>query len=169
MAQKITNMNVKESIAASMLNPATPDLQEFVFVFYNEVNAILWNYLLREQCSKVCLVKWNKTNKELFDTLFIYGGDSFCLPFKMRIRTQAGNKDFYYEFEDVTGICTPNFPNGNTMNDFVKLFVNDLDNISKDFGVMSIPTVVAFKNGKEVKRNSGFMSEDDLNDFLEEI
>ena len=124
-------MNVKESIAASMLNPATPDLQEFVFVFYNEGNVILWNYLSREHCSKVCLVKWNKTNKELFDTLFIYGGDSFCLPFKMRIRTQAGNKDFYYEFEDVTGICTPNFPNGNTMNDFVKLFVNDLDNISK--------------------------------------
>ena len=131
MVEKITNMNVKESIAASMLNPVTPDLQEFVFVFYNEVNVILWNYLSREQCSKVCLVKWNKTNKELFDTLFIYGGDIFCLPFKMRIRTQAGNKDFYYEFEDVTGVCTPNFPNGNTMNDFVKLFVNDLDNISK--------------------------------------
>ena len=53
---------------------------------------------------------------------------------------------------------------------FCKLNVDeDLDNISKDFGVMSIPTVVAFKNGKEVKRNSGFMSEDDLNDFLEEI
>lgn len=53
---------------------------------------------------------------------------------------------------------------------FCKLNVDeDIDNVSKDFGVMSIPTVVAFKDGKEVKRNTGFMTEDDLNDFLEEI
>ena len=53
---------------------------------------------------------------------------------------------------------------------FCKLNVDeDVDNISKDFGVMSIPTIVAFKDGKEVKRNTGFMNEDDLNDFLEEI
>lgn len=45
----------------------------------------------------------------------------------------------------------------------------DSDNVSRDFGVMSIPTVVAFKDGKEVKRNIGFMSRDDLNDFLEDI
>jgi len=53
---------------------------------------------------------------------------------------------------------------------FCKLNVDeDIDNISKDFGVMSIPTIVAFKDGKEVKRNTGFMSEDDLNDFLEKF
>ena len=42
-------------------------------------------------------------------------------------------------------------------------------NISKDFGVMSIPTVIVFKDGKEIKRNIGFMSQTDLDDFLEEI
>ena len=53
---------------------------------------------------------------------------------------------------------------------FCKLNVDeDIDNISKDFGVMSIPTVVAFKDGKEIKRNIGFMNEEDLNNFLEEI
>ena len=53
---------------------------------------------------------------------------------------------------------------------FCKLNVDeDVDNVSKDFGVMSIPTIVAFKDGKEVKRNTGFMNEDDLNNFLEEI
>ena len=45
----------------------------------------------------------------------------------------------------------------------------DLDNVSKDFGVMSIPTIIAFKDGKEIKRNIGFMNKDDLNDFLEDI
>ena len=53
---------------------------------------------------------------------------------------------------------------------FCKLNVDeDINNVSKDFGVMSIPTVIAFKDGKEIKRNIGFMNEEDLNDFLEEI
>jgi len=53
---------------------------------------------------------------------------------------------------------------------FCKLNIDeDTDNISKDFGVMSIPTVVAFKDGKEIKRNIGFMNEEDLNDFLGDI
>jgi len=45
----------------------------------------------------------------------------------------------------------------------------DKDNVSKDFGIMSIPTIIVFKNGKEIKRNIGFMNEDDLNNFLENI
>ena len=53
---------------------------------------------------------------------------------------------------------------------FCKLNVDeDNDNVSKDFGVMSIPTVIAFKDGKEVKRNNGFMSSDDLDDFIGDI
>ena len=53
---------------------------------------------------------------------------------------------------------------------FCKLNIDeDINNVSKDFGVMSIPTVVAFKDGKEIKRNIGFMNEDDLNDFLGDI
>ena len=53
---------------------------------------------------------------------------------------------------------------------FCKLNIDDdTNNISNDFGVMSIPTIVAFKDGKEIKRNIGFMNEDDLNHFLEEI
>lgn len=53
---------------------------------------------------------------------------------------------------------------------FYKLNVdNDINNISKDFGVMSIPTIIAFKNGKEIKRNIGFMGQDDLNNFLETL
>ena len=52
----------------------------------------------------------------------------------------------------------------------IKLNVdNDTQDVSKDFGVMSIPTVIVFKDGKEIKRNIGFMSESDLDDFLGEI
>ncbi len=52
---------------------------------------------------------------------------------------------------------------------FCKLNVDEDDNnISKDLGVMSIPTTILFYDGKEVKRNIGFLSKDDLNDFLED-
>ena len=50
-----------------------------------------------------------------------------------------------------------------------KINVDEENELASAFGVMSIPTIVAFKDGKEVKRNTGFMNEDDLNDFLEKI
>ena len=53
---------------------------------------------------------------------------------------------------------------------FCKLNVDeDSDEISRDFGVMSIPTIVAFKNGKEIKRCVGFLNQNELVEFLEEI
>ena len=53
---------------------------------------------------------------------------------------------------------------------FCKLNVDeDTNDISRDFGVMSIPTVIAFKDGKEIKRNIGFMNKDSFDIFMEEI
>ena len=52
---------------------------------------------------------------------------------------------------------------------FCKLNVDeDNENISKEYGVMSIPTVILFKNGKEINRNIGFMDEDSLIEFIGE-
>lgn len=52
---------------------------------------------------------------------------------------------------------------------FCKLNVDeDNENISKEYGVMSIPTIILFKDGTELKRNTGFMDEDSLIDFLGE-
>ena len=42
------------------------------------------------------------------------------------------------------------------------------ENISREFGVMSIPTTIIFKDGKEIKRNIGFLDEESLIKFLEE-
>lgn len=53
---------------------------------------------------------------------------------------------------------------------FCKLNVDeDSEDISKKLGVMSIPTTIIFKNGKEIKRNIGFISEDDLAELLGDI
>lgn len=52
---------------------------------------------------------------------------------------------------------------------FCKLNVDeDNENISKEYGVMSIPTVILFKDGKEINRNIGFMDEDSLIEFIGE-
>ena len=49
---------------------------------------------------------------------------------------------------------------------FVKLDVDKYSDIAREYGVMSIPTVILFKDGMEVKRFTGFMSKDDLLEFL---
>lgn len=53
---------------------------------------------------------------------------------------------------------------------FCKLNVDeDSEEISRKFGVMSIPTIIIFKDGKEIKRNIGFLDEDSLTNILEEL
>lgn len=49
---------------------------------------------------------------------------------------------------------------------FVKVNVDDYSDIAREYGVMTIPTVILFKDGKEIKRNIGFMSNEELIEFL---
>lgn len=49
----------------------------------------------------------------------------------------------------------------------VKIDVNKFENIAKEYGIMSIPTIILFENGKEVKRNIGFIDSNNLKKFLE--
>lgn len=54
---------------------------------------------------------------------------------------------------------------GNSVN-FVKVDVDKNSDIAREYGVMTIPTVILFKDGREVKRNIGYMSKDELIDFM---
>ena len=49
---------------------------------------------------------------------------------------------------------------------FVKLDVDKYSDIAREYGVMSIPTIILFENGNEVKRFTGFMSKDEFIKFL---
>ena len=49
---------------------------------------------------------------------------------------------------------------------FVKVDVDKENDIARRDGVMTIPTVILFKNGEEVKRNIGYMSKEELIDFM---
>lgn len=49
----------------------------------------------------------------------------------------------------------------------VKIDVDKFENIAREYGVMSIPTIILFEDGKEVKRNIGFIDTNNLKKFLE--
>lgn len=49
---------------------------------------------------------------------------------------------------------------------FVKLDVDKASDIAREYGVMSIPTIILFENGKEVKRFTGFMAKEEFIEFL---
>jgi thioredoxin 1 len=48
-----------------------------------------------------------------------------------------------------------------------KIDVDECEKTAKNFGVMSIPTLVLLKDGKEVARNVGLLNQDALIDFIE--
>lgn len=50
-----------------------------------------------------------------------------------------------------------------------KLNVDENPAISQKFGVMSIPTMLAFKNGEVVKTLVGYMSKNDIMDRLSDV
>lgn len=49
---------------------------------------------------------------------------------------------------------------------FCKINVDENKSIAKEYGVMSIPTIILFKDGKEIKRNIGFLDKESLKNFI---
>lgn len=53
---------------------------------------------------------------------------------------------------------------------FYKFNVDDDEsNICKKYGIMSIPTIIVFKEGVEIKRNVGFINDDKFKSLLEDL
>ena len=50
---------------------------------------------------------------------------------------------------------------------FVKVNTQDEQNLAARFNIQSIPTLIMFKNGKEVQRISGALDENSLNQFVQ--
>lgn len=48
----------------------------------------------------------------------------------------------------------------------IKINVDECESLARQFGVMSIPTLILFKDGKEIDKKIGFMSKDDLNEWI---
>lgn len=48
----------------------------------------------------------------------------------------------------------------------VKVDVDKNQDLARKYGIMSIPCVILFDSGKEIKRNVGFMPEGKMRDFI---
>ena len=50
--------------------------------------------------------------------------------------------------------------------EFVKVDIDNHEDLCREYKVMSVPTLILFENGKEVRRNIGFIPKDKLKDFI---
>lgn len=50
--------------------------------------------------------------------------------------------------------------------DTYKVNVDELEEVARRFGIMSIPTVIVFSKGDEVRKQVGFMDEEELKEFV---
>lgn len=49
---------------------------------------------------------------------------------------------------------------------FVSIDVDENEELGREYGVLSIPCIVLIENGKEVKRNVGFIPKEALEEFI---
>ena len=49
----------------------------------------------------------------------------------------------------------------------IKVDVDTFEEIAKEYGVMSTPTLILFENGKEVKRTIGFIDKEKIERFID--
>ena len=75
--------------------------------------------------------------------------------------------DFYAEWCGPCKMLTPVLERLGDSYEIVKVDVDKYFEIAKEYGIMSVPTLIIFKNGKIVKQMIGFMDYNELNDELE--
>ena len=50
----------------------------------------------------------------------------------------------------------------------IKINVDEHQEIARQFGVMSIPTMIVFKNGVEVQKQIGFLPEEEIRNLIKQ-
>lgn len=75
--------------------------------------------------------------------------------------------DFYAEWCGPCKMLTPVLERLGESFEIVKVDVDKHFDLAKEYGIMSVPTLIIFKNGKVVKQMIGFMGYDELKDELE--
>lgn len=77
--------------------------------------------------------------------------------------------DFYAEWCGPCKMISPILEEISMENNSIKIIkinVDEHSDIATKYGVMSIPTLILFENGKEIKKNVGFMPKEDIINFI---
>ena len=51
--------------------------------------------------------------------------------------------------------------------DIVKVDIDESMNLARQFGIMSVPTLILFKDGKEIAKTGGFQPKESLQQFID--
>lgn len=74
--------------------------------------------------------------------------------------------DFYADWCGPCRMLGPIMDDISTDNKVYKVNVDKEEELAREYGIMSIPCVVAFKGGKEVNRSVGLKSKDDILELI---
>ena len=74
--------------------------------------------------------------------------------------------DFYADWCGPCRMLSPIMEEISKSTKVVKINVDQETELAEKYGVMSIPCVVAFKNGKEINRSIGLKSKEDIEKLL---
>ena len=75
--------------------------------------------------------------------------------------------DFYANWCGPCKMIAPELEKVESNIKVVKVDVDEFDGIAREYGVMSIPTLILFDNGKEVKRTIGFIDKERIKQFID--
>lgn len=75
--------------------------------------------------------------------------------------------DFYANWCGPCKMLAPVLEKASSNLKVVKVDVDVFEDLAREYGVMTIPTLILFENGKEVKRNIGFIDQNRLEKFLD--
>lgn len=75
--------------------------------------------------------------------------------------------DFYADWCGPCKMLAPILENIDSV-DILKVNVDSFPDLADKYGVMSIPTLILFENGKELKKEIGFKNLDEIKKMIEE-
>ena len=75
--------------------------------------------------------------------------------------------DFYANWCGPCKMLAPELERVESNVKVVKIDVDEFEELAREYGVMSIPTLILFENSKEIKRNIGFMDKDKIQKFID--
>lgn len=90
-----------------------------------------------------------------------YNGSNFNEEIKGRVLV-----DFYANWCGPCKMLAPELEKISNDIKVLKVNVDEHQDLARQYGVMSIPCVILFDNGSEVKRNVGFIPEAKLREFI---
>lgn len=74
--------------------------------------------------------------------------------------------DFYANWCGPCKMLAPELEKAEGSIKVIKVDVDEFEDLAREYGVMSIPTMILFDGGKELKRNIGFIDKDKIEKFI---